>query len=152
MTETIETPARSFERVPSESAGENTAEQLIITRDAKTGDVVSVETIDTVGRKTAVPSQTMKELVGEDEFSELADVLDEAFDSGLTALFDESGDDEDDTETGFDRSALLRALVIALAGRRGSRRLAAARNKLMHKLILRRLVRRYFLRQAAAAP
>jgi len=150
MTETIETPARSFERTSSEPPAGSTTEQLIITRDSGTGDVLSIEAIDSVGRKTAVPEQKIRELVGTDEFSELADVLDEAFESGVTMLFEESGADEDEND--FDRSALLRALLIAIAGRRAARQLAAARKNLLHKLILRRLVRRYFLRQASAAP
>ena len=151
MQETIETRSPSFER-PSTETGGSTTEQLIITRNSANGDVVSVERVDSFGRKTAVTEQELRKLVGEDEFTELADVLDEAFESGVTMIFEEPDDDEDDEdEDSIERSALLRALIIAVAGRRASRRFATARNKLFNKLILRRLVRRYFLRHAGAA-
>ena len=158
MNETIQTRPLTFEGSSSPETGNATAseasapatiEQLIITRNPGTGDVASIETIDSSGRRTALPEATLRSIAGEDEFEELDAALNDAFDSGVSMLLEEA-DDEDGGDA-IDRSALLRALMIALAGRQAVRRLGRARRKVFQKLVLRRLVRRYYLRQRLAA-
>jgi len=157
MSQTIETPPRSFQetgsRAPStpiETTTPNT-EQFIITRNVVTGDIVSVETVDSSGR-AVISDEVARKLIGNDEFEELDGALNEAFDGGVTMLLDDSDDDEGDADADdYGHAALLRALAIAIAGRRAMRRLATARRNLIQKLILRRLVRRYFLRRRLAA-
>jgi hypothetical protein len=157
MHETIETGPLTFEG-PS-SAGTGTAaaskstpattEQFVITRNAQTGDVMSIESIDSSGRRSALSEAALGSIAGEDEFEELEAALNEAFEAGVSMLFEEA-DDENGSDS-VDRTALLRALVLALAGRQAIRRFGRARRTMFQKLVLRRLVRRYFLRQRLAA-
>jgi hypothetical protein len=157
MTETIEIPPRSFEGtstrgVAPSTSGEATGaktEQFIITRNVETGDVLSIETIDASGARATIPDGTAQKIAGQDEFKELESALNEAFDSGVTMLFEDSEDDDGAYE--YNRGALLRVLAIALAGPGSARRLANTRQNLLRKLILRRLGRRYFLRRRLAA-
>jgi hypothetical protein len=158
MNKTMQAPPRGSESssspgtssgAPSETAVPSKTEQLIITRDAATGDVVGIEMTDGSGR-TAISEESLRSIVGEDEFEELDAALSEAFDSGVTMVFEDS-DGQNGSMDSVDRAALLRALVIALAGRQAMRRFARARRNLLQKLVLRRLVRRYFLRRRAAA-
>lgn len=157
MSQTIETPPRSFQetgsRAPSTPIETTTpkTEQFIITRNVVTGDIVSVETVDSSGR-AVISDEAARKLVGDDEFEELDGALNEAFDGGVTMLLDDSDDDEGGADADdYKHAALLRALAIATAGRRAMQRLATARRNLIQKLILRRLVRRYFLRRRLAA-
>jgi hypothetical protein len=160
MHETIQTP-RAFESTgfretsagtPSEPAPQPKTEQLLITRSVPAGEIISIETIDLNGQRAAISDEAVRGIVGQDELDELDGALDEAFDSGVTMLFEETDDGDGTGETAeLERTALLRALALALAGRRAIRRLANARRNLLQKLILRRLARRYFLRHRAAA-
>lgn len=157
MSQTIDTPPRSFQETGTRGpsipidATTPTMEQFIITRNAATGDIVSIETGDSSGR-AAISDETARKLVGDDEFEELDGALNEAFDGGVTMLLDDFDDDESDADADdYKHTALLRALAIAVAGRGAMRRLATARRNLLRKLILRRLVRRYFLRRRLAA-
>lgn len=161
MHETIQTTPRSFESTgfmetpagtTSEPASQPKTEQFVITRSVPTGEIINIETMDLNGQRTPVSEEIVRGIVGQDEIDELEGALDEAFDSGVTMLFDESDDGDDSSDAGdLERTALLRALALALAGRRAMRRMANARKNLLQKLILRRLVRRYFLRRAAAS-
>ena len=157
MSQTIESPPRSFQetgtRGPSAPIETTTpmTEQFVVTRNVVTGDIVSIETLDSSGR-AAISDEAARKIVGNDEFEELEGALNEAFDGGVTMVLDDSDDDEGDADADdYRHAALLRALAIATAGRRAMRRLATARRNLLGKLILRRLVRRYFLRRRLAA-
>ena len=161
MNETVQKPSRSFETptsrvkppgAASEPAAPRTTEQFVVTRNVANGDILSIETIDPNGQRAGLSEDALRAIVGQDELAELAAALDDAFDSGMAMLFEDSTDEDDFTDDGpSERSALIRALIIALAGRSAMRRLAKSREKLLHKLILRRLVRRYALRQRLAA-
>jgi hypothetical protein len=160
MNETVQKPPRSFETptsrvkppgATSEPAAPRTTEQFVVTRNVASGDIVSIETIDPNGQRATISEDALRAIAGQDEFQELAAALDDAFDSGMAMLFEDSTDDDDLTDDDPpERSALIRALLVALAGRSAQRRLAKSREKLLHKLILRRLVRRYALRQRLA--
>jgi len=157
MSQTIESPPRSLKetgaRGPSTPIETKTptTEQFVVTRNVANGDIVSIETLDSSGR-AVISDEIVRKIVGDDEFEELEGALNEAFDGGVTMVLDDSDDDEgDDDADDYRYAALLRALAIATAGRRAMRRLATARRNLLGKLILRRLVRRYFLRRRLAA-
>jgi hypothetical protein len=159
MNETIQAPSRTSKGSSSSAAGAaasgearapSKTEQITITRDVVTGDVLGIETTDPSGRRVAISEESLRGIAGEDEFEELEDALNEAFESGVTMLFDEA-DDENGNPDSLDRTAILRALAIALAGRRAARHFERTRQNLFRRLLLRRVVRRYFLRQRLAA-
>jgi hypothetical protein len=158
MNETIQAPSRTSKGSSSSATGAasgearaaSKTEQITITRDVATGDVLGIETTDSSGRRVAISEESLRAIAGEDEFEELEDALNEAFESGVTMLFDEA-DDENGIPDTLDRTAILRALAIALAGRRAARRFERTRQNLFRRLLLRRVVRRYFLRQRLAA-
>ena len=159
MSDSIETPSRPFGSsatwgttggVQSESTtAAPETEQIIITRNVSTGEVVNVETIDASGRRGELSAELAGKIAGSDEIAEIAAAIDEAFDSGVSMLLEEMTDQEeggDDEE----RVAILRLLMIPLVGRRTVRRVASLRRTLLRNLILRRLARRYATRQQTA--
>ena len=159
MNDTIQTSATAVgDKPPWSTATQGTTESavgaaqtetLIFKRDTSTGEIVSIETIDANDRRTALPDERVRELVGSEECDEIDAALDNAFDCGVAVLTDESTDGDGSPGWDEQRHAMARALVLALAGRRVFRRMARARKGLLDRLIFRQLIRRYALRHNA---
>jgi len=155
MSDSIETPTRPFESSATwgttggpESSAPPT-EQIIFTRNASTGDMLAIETIDATGKRTELPRAEAVKIAGEDEIGELDSALDAAFEEGVSVVLQEPTDDDDAADVPeADHLAVLRLLLIPVLGRTTVRRLAKLREKLLQRLLLRRLVRRYLARQS----
>jgi hypothetical protein len=160
MSDSIETPTRPFESSATwgTTGGADVAtpqtEQIIFTRNAFTGDLLNIETIDAAGKRTELPREEALKIAGEDEIGELDAALDAAFEEGVSMVLQETADDDDDAtdESRDERLAVVRLLLIPSLGRTTVRRLAKLRENLFHRLLLRRLVRRYLMRQSVAVP
>jgi hypothetical protein len=160
MTESTQIPPKFSESssvwgttgsVPAESkAAAVPTEQLVVTRNTATGDVVKIEVINDSGQRTEMSQETIRSIAGVDEIAEIASALDEAFDAGVSMLLEETNDEEDVTADDAEHAAIVRLLLIPLVGRRTVRRIAGAREGLLRKLFLRRLVRRYAFEHRAA--
>lgn len=155
MSDSIETPTRPFESSTTwgKTGGPETStpptEQIIFTRNASSGDLLAIESVDATGKRTELQREEALKIAGEDEIGELDAALDAAFEEGVSMVLQESGDDDDASEVAeADRLAVVRLLLIPILGRTTVRRLAKLREKLLHRLLLRRLVRRYLARQS----
>jgi hypothetical protein len=154
MTDLTEAPSKYAESssvwgttgIPSETKdAAPPTEQLVVTRNSTTGDVVKIEIVDDSGQRTEISKDQIRSIAGVDEIAEIASALDEAFDAGVSMLLEDAvdEDDDDDSTDNAEHFAILRLLMIPLVGRATVRRVARAREGLLRKLFLRRLIRRY---------
>ena len=148
IKETIPDPsafkgATSTEKTQTQGSDVAT-EQLIVTRRADNGEIISIETIDSSGVRGDVSEDKCLQIVGEDEIAEIDAALDAAYDAAFVEALQTSDELEgDDAE---DDRVLERLITFKLLGRRMGRELDAVRRTLLRRLVLRRLVRRHVLR------
>jgi hypothetical protein len=130
----------------NESQGTGVAtEQLIITTNTETGEIVNVETIDSSGERRDAPDDKLRQIAGEDEVAEIADALDAAFDAAFVDALESTAALEG-VEDGTEADPVLeRLIVFRLLGRHVGRDLRAVRRGMLRRLVLRRLARRYVL-------
>jgi hypothetical protein len=122
--------------VSSFKAGpEEEMEQLAVTINPGTGEIVKVEKIDKTGKHQELSEEECGRLVGEDEVEEIEAALDEAFEVAVDSVFggenQADGDYEDDEEKVI-RRFLISELLIPRAVRR----------RILHRLLLSRMLRR----------
>ena len=116
-------------------------EQIVLTINAPMGKIVRVEKIDKAGKRQEVADQEWERLVGEDEVDEIETALEEAFEAGVAAVFGEEY--EDDQESEDDEEKALRRLLIG-----GLLRRRPARRRILQRVLVSRLMRRRFLKNA----
>ncbi|KOP23053.1 hypothetical protein BLD44_019455 [Mastigocladus laminosus UU774] len=126
---------------------ENTAssketEQLVMTINAGTHEIVKVEKVDKDGEREELSEEECAKLAGEDEVEEIEIALETAFEAGVASALDE--DDEDDEDD--DEERVLRGLLITgfFTPRRGAV-VSRLRRRLIRQLVLRRLLRHQLL-------
>lgn len=145
MSESTDAPSRPLKSSTSRgTTGDQTGikatspqtEEFVIRRDAATGDVAGIEVVDETGKRVEIPSEKIQKIVGEDEIAEISTALDAAYDAGATMLLEEIVGEEDEYDTERTGSTV--------------RQLMTAREKLIRRLFLRRLIRRYVLKQRTA--
>jgi hypothetical protein len=121
--------------VSSFKAGPEEMEQLAVTINPGTGEIVKVEKIDKTGKHQELSEEECGRLVGEDEVEEIEAALDEAFEVAVDSVFggenQADGDYEDDEEKVI-RRFLISELLIPRAVRR----------RILHRLLLSRMIRR----------
>jgi hypothetical protein len=123
-------------------AGSET-KQLIFTLNATTGAVIRIEMVDPNGKRSEVPKDETIALAGKDGLHEIEAALDDAFEAGISSVFeptggDEPGEDSEETEDSDEEKELRRVLLMQIIGRDVRRRLQ------------RRLVQRFILSRTLA--
>lgn len=123
---------------------ENTAssketEQLVMTINAGTHEIVKVEKVDKDGEREELSEEECAKLAGEDEVEEIEIALETAFEAGVASALDE--DDEDDDEERVLRGFLITGFFTPRRGAVVSR----LRRRLIRQLVLRRLLRHQLL-------
>jgi hypothetical protein len=116
-------------------------EQLVVTFNAATGEIVKVEKVDKAGKHQELTEKECAKLAGQDEVEEIEAALEEAFEAGVAVMLgdehEEYAEDYDDEET-----AVRQLLIGRLLERH------PVRQRLLHQLLLRRLLLRRFLKSA----
>lgn len=129
-------------REPSRLASADETEQLVLTVNAATGDIMKIERLDKAGKREELSDTQCAELAGDDEVEEIEAGLEEAFEAGVTAALGEDDEDVDDDD------AIGRLLIGRLVERR--RGLRGLRRRFLQRLVLRRLLRRRILQRRSA--
>lgn len=121
---------------PRHASGSET-KQLIFTLNAATGAITRIEIVDPAGKRKDIPREETVALAGRDNLHEIEDALDEAFEAGISSVFEPADDDElgDETE---EEKELRRVLLMHLIGRNVRRRL---QHRLVQRLILSRTLK-----------
>jgi len=129
----------SAKRERTRHASGDETKQLIFTLNAATGAVIRIEIVDTDGKRKEIPREETVALAGKDNLHEIEAALDEAFEAGISSVFEPTDDDEpsDETETEEERE-LRRVLLMHLIGRNVRRRL---QHRLVQRLILSRTLK-----------
>jgi hypothetical protein len=84
----------SFKGGP-EGVGVSEEEQLVVTIDAPTGRIVSVEKIDKGAKRQELTEEEWAKLVGNDEVEEIEAALEETFEAGIAAVLGEEYEDDE---------------------------------------------------------
>lgn len=106
--------------------------QLVSTLNTVTGAVAKIEKIDGAGKRREVETEETLKLVGKDNFHEIEAALDEAFEAGISSLFEAEGEDEESAES-EEETELRRVLLTSIVGQNVRRRL---QRRLVQRLIL----------------
>ena len=120
-----------------ERASDDETKQLIFTLSAATGAIIKIEIVDAAGKRKEVPREETVALAGKDNLREIEATLDEAFEAGISSVFEPTGDDEPGDETEEEKE-LRRVLLMRLIGRDVRRRL---QHRLVQRLILSRTLK-----------
>jgi|SRR6185369_15406365 len=115
-------------------------EQLVVTINALTGKILSVEKLDKAGKRQEVDEEEWTTLVG-DEAEDIEVALEEAFEAGIAAVLGEKVED-DEAEDDEERT-LRRFLIGRLLHRRSVQR------RILQRVLATRLLRRQFLERTA---
>ena len=115
------------------ASGDET-KQLIFTLNAATGAIIRIDIVDTDGKRKEIPREETIALAGKDNLHEIEAALDEAFEAGISSVFEPTDDDEPSDETEEEKE-LRRVLLMHLIGRNVRRRL---QHRLVQRLILSR--------------
>lgn len=118
------------------AAGDET-KQLIFTLNAATGAIIKIEIVDASGKRKDIPREETVALAGKDNLHEIEAALDEAFEAGISSVFEPTDDDEPSDETEEEKE-LRRVLLMRLIGRNVRRRL---QHRLVQRLILSRTLK-----------
>jgi len=117
-------------------------EQLVVTFNATVGEIVKVEKVDKAGKHQELTEKECAKLAGQDEVEEIEVALEEAFEAGIAVMLGDEyegyAEDYDDEETAV-RQLLIGGILQRLPVRR----------RLLHQLLMRRLLLRRFLKGAA---
>jgi len=147
MPEPAESPrereSAASRRDPSRFASADDDEQLVLTVNPTTRDIVKIEKVDKAGKREELSDEQCAELAGDDEVEEIEAGLEEAFEAGIAAMLGEDGEDVDDDEEAIQR-LLIGRLIAQRPGLRG------LRQRFLKRLLLRRLLRRKILRRRFA--
>ena len=120
----------------SHASGDET-KQLIFTLNAATGAIIKIEIVDPAGKRKDIPREETVALAGKDNLHEIEAALDEAFEAGISSVFEPTDDDEPSDETEEEKE-LRRILLMHLIGRNVRRRL---QHRLVQRLILSRTLK-----------
>jgi hypothetical protein len=128
---------------------ENTAspketEQMVVTINAGTREIVKVEKVDKAGEREELSEEECAKLAGEDEVEEIEIALEAAFEAGIASALDE--DDEDDEER-----SLQGLLITGFLRAKHQPVVSQLRRRLIRQLLLRRLLRRELLQHRLLA-
>ncbi|HVA28777.1 MAG TPA: hypothetical protein VNF68_11390 [Candidatus Baltobacteraceae bacterium] len=80
---------------PGATAAPPKTEQLVITRNVPSGEIVNFEFVDASGQRTQISDEQIHAIAGQDEIAEIASALDEAFDTGVSVLLEETLDEDE---------------------------------------------------------
>ena len=111
--------------------------QLILTINTATGAVVKIEKIDEAGKRREIEEDEMLKLVGKDNFREIEAALDEAFEAGISSIFEPHADEEEIAES-EEETEFRRVLLAGIIDRGVRRRL---QRRLVQRLILAQTLR-----------
>lgn len=111
-------------------------EQLVFTLRTATGEVLKVEKVDPAGKRSEVPLDEAVGLAGAEDIEEIDAALDDAFEAGITSMFDSEADLADCDEPAEDLK-LRRELVELIVGKKVRQRL---QRRLTSRLIVSRNV------------
>ena len=111
--------------------------QLIFTLNTATGAVIKIEKIDEAGKRREVQKDETLKLVGKDNFHEIEAALDEAFEVGISSVFEPEHEEEEGADS-EEEMELRRVLLAGIVGRNVRRRL---QRKLVQRLILSQTLR-----------
>lgn len=106
--------------------------QLVFTLNAATGAVAKIEKIDEAGKRREIEKNETLKLVGKDNFHEIEAALDEAFEAGISSIFEPEDEEEESLES-EEETELRRVLLTGIIGRNVRRRL---QRRLVQRLIL----------------
>ena len=127
----------SAKRERTRHASGDETKQLIFTLNAATDAIVKIEIVDTAGKRKEIPREETVALAGKDNLHEIEAALDEAFEAGISSVFEPTDDDESSDETEEEKE-LRRVLLMHLIGRNVRRRL---QHRLVQRLILSRTLK-----------
>lgn len=130
-----ETPASKKETSQATLAGET--EQLVLTLNVATGEIVNVEKLDKAGHRHELSDDEYAELAVDDVTDELEDALEAAYETGIADVLGE------DTE-----EIALRRLAVGSLLIRGMLRHELGR-QLLHRAIRRQVLGRGLLKRSA---
>jgi hypothetical protein len=116
-------------------------EQLVVTFNAAMGEIVKVEKVDKAGNHEELTEKECVKLAGQDEVEEIEAALEEAFEAGVAVML---GDEQEEYAEDYDDEE--RAVRQLLIGRILERH--PVRLRLLHQLLVRRLLLRQFLKRA----
>ena len=119
------------------SGAANETAQLIFTLNTATGAVTKIEKIDEAGKRREVQKDETVKLVGKDNFHEIEAALDEAFEAGISSIFQPEEEEEEGVES-EEETELRRVLLSGIVGRNVRRRL---QRRLVQRLILSQTLR-----------
>jgi hypothetical protein len=111
--------------------------QLIFTLNTATGAVAKMEKIDGAGKRREVEKEETLKLVGKDNFHEIEAALDEAFEAGISSIFEAEGEDDESPES-EEETEIRRILLTGMVGRNVRQRL---QRRLVQRLILSRTLK-----------
>jgi len=120
-----------------ERASDDETKQLIFTLSAATGAIIKIEIVDAAGKRKEVPWEETLALAGKDNLHEIEATLDEAFEAGISSVFEPTDDDGPSDETEEEKE-LRRVLLMHLIGPNVRRRL---QHRLVQRLILSRTLK-----------
>ena len=127
----------SAKRERTRHASGDETKQLIFTLNAATGAIITIEIVDTDGKRKEIPREETVALAGKDNLHEIEAALDEAFEAGISSVFEPTDDEEPSDETEEEKE-LRRVLLMHLIGRNVRRRL---QHRLVPRLILSRTLK-----------
>jgi 3-methyladenine DNA glycosylase/8-oxoguanine DNA glycosylase len=110
------------------AAASDETEQLVFTLRTSTGEVLRVEKVDPAGKRSEVPLDEAVGLAGTEDIEEIDAALDDAFEAGITSMFDSEVDLAECDEPAEDlklRRELLELIVGKKVRLRLQRRLAS---------------------------
>jgi hypothetical protein len=140
------TEARGSTEQAAGTASPPTAEQLIVTLNAATQQVVSVERFDTAGHRQELSPEDCAALAGEDEMEDFIAAAEDAYQAGLAeGLGSEEEQDEVDEDIVLWRVLVGRSITGGVIE-------PDLRHALLRRLLLRRLLRRCLSQTPVAPP
>ncbi len=128
-------PSGSKQAAPRTAATE-ALDELILTLNPATHDVVKVERLGRAGVRTELSEHECTELAGDDELDDLVVTVQEAYEAGVMKGLDQPHDYEE-----ADEDLVIWQLLLDRPSQVGPLR-RDIRRALLHRLLLRRLLRR----------
>jgi hypothetical protein len=137
-------PSASKRPAPTPAATER-MDELVVTLNPATHDVVKVERLGGAGQRQELSEQESAELAGGDELDDVLGAVQEAYEAGVAQGLDEDDEgDEADEDLAILELLLDRPSRVGPPGR-GTRR------AVLHRLLLRRLLRRLLVHTPTAS-
>jgi hypothetical protein len=137
-------PSASKPPAPTSGATEAT-DELLVTLNPTTHDVVKVERLGRAGQRQELSEQESAELAGGDELDDVLGAVQEAYEAGVA-----QGLDEDDDGDEADEDLVILELLLDRPNRVGQPG-RDTRRAVLHRLLLRRLLRRRLLHTPTAS-